>query len=408
MEDSIVPYLPTNGIFAKFITYTSGGEICPRYRFFSLAGALGSIIRRKVYFQRSKVEVFPTLFPNMWIILVGPQGRGHKSTALRLSRNFLTKLTSSPRILASKLTPEALAKALSSPSITQAITTGIDSQFHSMLKKEATGLLYSSELGVLLGKEKYNQGMIPLLTDLYDCPDEWFSDTIMRGDQCLYNVCLSIMGASTPDWMQSMLPPDVFKGGFMSRLLLISLPPSWFIRIGDPPPPDDLLRDSIFEDLNKLDTIQGEIKWTPLAKTFFLDWYHALIEPNPGPKAGYLERKQDHLLRLAILLQLGDNFGLTLERHSLERSLNILEAVESDTLDIIEIITTDPRMRIAQKVLELLKVRNFLEADLLNELWAYLSKPTELEDVMTLLIKSKKVKPTLDKAGIIYSLIKGD
>ena len=156
---------------------------------------LGALIRRKVWFQRSTYNLFPTLYANLWVILVAPQGRGHKSAALSIAKKLMQRLPEhqQPKMLASKLTPEALVKSLAAQALTLEMQKAIDPMMLSIVKKPAQALLYSSELGVLIGKEKYNQGMIPLLTDLYDTPNEWQSETVMRGDQRLYDVCLSIM-----------------------------------------------------------------------------------------------------------------------------------------------------------------------------------------------------------------------
>lgn len=409
MIDSIEPHIPKDGLFRLYHEYTGGNEICPRFRFFSFAAAMGSIVKRKVFFQRSTYSLFPTLYPSLWIILVAPQGRGHKSAALSIARKLIQKLPENlqPRLLASKLTPEALVKSLAVQALTAEIAKSLDTTCISIMRRPAQALLYSSELGVLLGKEKYNQGMIALLTDLYDTPDEWYSETVMRGDQRLYDVCLSIMGASTPDWMQTMLPSDAFKGGFMSRMLLIGFPETWFIRISDPPPGDAKIEKELALRLTDLANFQGEITWNKPAKDFFDDWYTGLPEPEPGPKAAYLERKQDQLLRLAILIELARCPSLTLTRDSIESALNILAAIEPDTLRMVEYISIEPRMRIVQRALEILEARNLMtEGELLDEVWRYLTHPREFQEVMDMLVKTGRVNCTWGEKGTTYEMIK--
>lgn len=409
MQDSILPYIPDKGLFRLYHEYTQGNEICPRFRLFSFAAAMGALIRRKVWFQRSSYNMFPTLFPNLWIILVAPQGRGHKSASLSIARKMIQRLPENlqPRMLASKLTPEALVKSLAAQSLTAEIIKGLDSTSLMILKKPAQALLYSSELGVLLGKEKYNQGMIALLTDLYDTPNEWQSETVMRGDQRLYDVCLSIMGASTPDWMQTMLPTDAFKGGFMSRLLLVGYPETWYCRIADPKPPCEELGEEIVAKLNEIAHFESEIKWEPQARDFFNDWYISLEEPEPGPKAAYLERKQDQLLRLSILVQMSYGPSSVLTRNALEGAFNIMNSIEPDSLRMVEYIAVEPRMRVVQRVLELLEAREVIsEGDLLSEIWRYLTRPQEFDEIIHMLLKTKRVELTLTGVETAYRFIK--
>lgn len=405
-HDGIEPFIPKEGLFRLYHDYTANNEICSRFRFFSFAAAMGSIVRRKVYFQRSTYSLFPTLYPNLWIILVAPQGRGHKSAALSVAKKLIQRLPENlqPRLMASKLTPEALVKALAAQALTVEMLKAVDPMMLSILKKPAQALLYSSELGVLLGKEKYNQGMIALLTDLYDTPNEWQSETVMRGDQRLYDVCLSVMGASTPDWMQTMLPSDAFKGGFMSRLFLVGYPETWHVRIADPPPPPEEIGNELVRRLTEIARLEGEIKWTPSARDYFQDWYITLEDPDPGPKAAYLERKQDQLLRLSILLQLSWAPSLSLTRDAIEAALGIIHSVEPDALRMVEYIAVEPRMRIVQRIVEMIQARGTItEGELMNEVWRYLQRPQEFEETISMLIKTKRIVQGFGDEGCHYT-----
>lgn len=404
MSDNIVKVIPKRGLIPKYLEYTEGSEVCPRFSIFSLFGVLGAVIRKKVYLSRSSTGNI-LIYPNPWIILVAPQGIGHKSSAIRLGRKFLELMEDKPKILASKLTPEALIKSLASQVVADKapIEPG-ERQRLVVYKRKAQGLLYSSEFGVLLGREKYNMGMIALLTDLYDCPDEWNSETVMRGDQRLYEVCLSVLGASTPDWMQSMLPTDAFKGGFMSRLILVGYPDGWNRRVGDLVDPPRTLRDSILSDFEEISRYKGEIGWSKEAKEYFVNWYMSLPEPVPGPQAAYLERKQDHALKLAILIQLSfrEKFEVSLE--AMKAAFDILDAVQPETLKMIDYISVEPGMRAVQRILEILEKEDRKESELLDEAWKYLKRPGEFDDILGMLVRAKRVEMFTKNGEVVYRL----
>lgn len=409
MIDEITSVVPKNGVLSLFLEYTDGMEICPRFRFFSMVAGIGAIVRRNIWFQRSSYCLLPTIYPNLWVILVAPQGRGHKSSSLRIVKNFLDKLPEDKKvnILASKLTPEALVKSLSSQIVDEATLRTIDVSLLHMFKKPAQALIYSTEFGVLISRKDYNKDMIPILTDLYDCPDEWATETIMRGNQKLCNVCISLMGASTPDWLQTMLPTDAFKGGFMSRLLLVSYPETWHKRVPDPPIPDIILEKEIISELHRISRLSGEIKWNSEGKKFFEDWYLSLEEPEPGIKSAYLERKQDHLLKLAIILKISESSNLVLTREAIETALNILNVCEKETLKMVEYIATEPRMRVIQRAIEILRHKQIVsESELLDELWIYLSRMSDFDEVIKFLIKKQEIKILLTNDGIKYQYIK--
>lgn len=408
MKDKIVDVLPNHGLIPKYLEYTSGSEICPRFNVFSLFGGMGAVVRKKIYLNRSSTGNV-IIYPNPWIILVAPQGIGHKSSAIRIARKFLEMMENKPKILASKLTPEALIKSLASQVIGEKLPTEPGEMAKlQILKRKAQGLLYSSEFGVLLGREKYNMGMIALLTDLYDCPEEWNSETVMRGDQRLYEVCLSILGASTPDWMQSMLPTDAFKGGFMSRLILVGYPEGWNKRVGDLIDPPVTLKNEILEHFVWLDNQKGEIRWSEDAKEYFVNWYMGLPEPEPGPQQAYLERKQDHALKLAVLIQLSFKQKFEVGLEAMESAFKILDAVQPETLRMIDYISVEPGMRAVQRILELLDKAEKAEAELLDEAWKYLKRPGEFDDIIGMLVRAKRVEIITRKGEVMYKLKRRD
>jgi len=406
--DPVGKLIPVRGFFRDWYDLGKEGEICPRFFFFVAATVLGSVVNRKVWFQRGTVETFPTLYPNPWIILVAPQAKGHKSASLRIGKRMLNNLPlyAKPRVLASKLTPEVLCKNLASTPIPEKYKKmqGIS---HALLKESATALLYSSELSVLLGREKYMTGMIPLLTDLYDCPDEWETSTITRGDDVLYNVCLTMLGASTPQWMQRILPDDAFAGGFMSRIQLITMPAGWDQEEPDPPPAPPQTVERIIGALSALHNVQGEMKWDEEAKEFFFDFYHKrriASRSLTGAVEAYRERKPDHLLRFAMLLQLTYTFDeLILKKGSLEQALRILDAVEKDSEAVVDYVSTPIRMRPAQAMLEALRVNGRLtEGELIQKTFREMSHPRDIEATLTMLREGEMIKMITYKGKVGY------
>jgi len=183
----------------------------------------------------------------------------------------------------------------------------------------------------------------------------------------------------------------------MSRLLLIAMPVGWERRrVADPPKPPTELRERLVVEIDRINNIVGEMKWEPAARDFFHDWYMKVERaPAPGPVMAYLERKQDHLLRFAILLELASTHEqLILTRPSIERSLALLETVENETSPMVEYLATEPRMRSAQNVLEILRSHpeGMTEAKLLSMIWRSLAYPREFDEIMMMLLKAKSIR----------------
>jgi hypothetical protein len=272
---------------------------------------------RNVFFDMGSYQIFP----NICVVIVAPSGKCRKTSACNIAVGLYRNVGGN--VLADKVTPEALVAAFAD-------------------KTTACGLIYAPELAVFLGKQKYNEGMVPLLTALFDCPKEWSSLTIMRGEGKLYNVALSFLACSTMDWIQTAIPRDAFGGGFMSRLLFVVQNET--PRIFPIPPPMNLvLANSLKARLFALTKTKGKFCITPEAVRWHDEWYRHRGEGLSAEKqfSGYLERKGDHLFRIAMILALSElslerDEGLRLTPERLSQALSILNWIEANLPNAFE------------------------------------------------------------------------
>jgi hypothetical protein len=297
--------VPEGGFLRDYIEYTRGTEPPTVFHFFTGLVAMGSALARNVSFNMG----FGHIFPNMCVILVAPSGKCRKTSCCELGIKLYRAVGGT--ILADKITPEALVQAFED-------------------KAAATGLIYAGELAQFLGKQKYMEGMIPLLTRLFDCPDIWTSTTLARKELVLKNVAFSMLGASTMDWLRTGIPADSFGGGFMSRFLFVvqEETPRSFPRPNQLP---DVLRSRLLKRLLEFSHLRGSFAMTPAAGIWYDEWYNSqsLRGSEERQFSGYYERKPAHLIRIAMLLALANEPVFLLEKTTLQRSLAILDWIES-------------------------------------------------------------------------------
>lgn len=377
--------VPKSGWIKDYIDYTMWSEAPAAFHFFTACAVLGATVGRKAWFSKGYYKVYP----NHQIILVAPTGKCRKTSALNLGIRLLQQLEGL-NILANKSTPEALIQGLSSVSV-----EGNQIQ----LAREARGVLYAPELAVFLGKQKYNEGLIALLTDLFDNPDKWQASTKAGGKVDLNNVCLTFMGASTPDWLIGAIPQDAFGGGFMSRLLFIvqeDTPRCFPIpKVVETPP-------RLTNDLQTLwnpKTVPGEITFTNAEPhRWYSLWYAGSRKniPEDEKMAGYHERKPDHLLRLSILIALSQ--GRTkIDTPDLMASLKVLDFLERQMLGTFKWLGVRPIGVDQERVLRTLRANGMTmsSGDLLRKLIFYMNAQ-QFRMAMETLTQAGLVKEALD------------
>uniref|UniRef100_A0A6M3IP95 DUF3987 domain-containing protein n=1 Tax=viral metagenome TaxID=1070528 RepID=A0A6M3IP95_9ZZZZ len=399
-HDVIESLIPSKGWLFDYYNFSKNLEACPRFKFFTACCVMGAIINNRVWIQRGDEGLLPKLFPNVWVILLAPPGRGHKTSTINMGVNCLTQAAYEIRILADKLTPESLVKALSAP-------IGEEGRVR-IGPSDATGLIKAPELSVFFGKQQYNTGLVSLITDLYDYREEWSSETIMRGRSVLKNVCISILGGSTPTWLQKMLPEDAFTGGFMSRFILCEMPATYFKRVAFPEKTNVGAKWShVVDGLRRLLAIHGEMSWSPEARDAYKKYYENLLPSGEVQRDAYQEREAEQILRVSMLLALSEGemeLGL---KHFIQ-ARRIIDSLMTETQPRIEHLTTHPRMQLVQDIQELLKqFGKMQESDLMKRVYRGLSLG-ELQ--FREAIKILKISNIIDQEGFkdpVYSMRKG-
>src|SRR5262249_34131731 len=158
--------------------------------------------------------------------------------------------------------------------------------------------VYAPEMSVFLGKQRYMEGIIPLITRFLDCPDKWSSETIGRGKTTLYDIAISTLMCSTPVWFVNNTPEDMVTGGFLPRNVLVVQNDSPRVeRI--PKPGNPKMRQELIFLLGEMHQLQGQIRLDDQADKAHEMWYYQhkqrMSETEHELLATYYQRKPDHV-----------------------------------------------------------------------------------------------------------------
>lgn len=292
-----------------YLVYTAESRSPNEYHTWVAMTTIAGALRRKVFYDHG----YFNLYPNLYVILVGPPGRCKKTTAMAIGRRFLFEV---PGI---SFATDSSSREQLILDISQSISDG-----HSSMTA------YSSEFSSMLTTS--GADMVVFLTDVYDCPPEWTHKTKGGGTNKLVAPYLNIVGGMTPDSVAKSISMDTIGTGLTARIIFV---------YQDTPRVRDVfaelsqdqkdLRDILVKDLAQISLISGQYQWSDEAKKFYREWELKNQEDRTvhDPRlAGYFERKPQHLIKATMICAASQRDELVMTLPDLHRGLALLGHLE--------------------------------------------------------------------------------
>jgi hypothetical protein len=307
-----------------YLEYTKGSEPPTSYHTWIGLSLIAAALQRKVYFHWG----FETIYPNMYVVLVGPSGRTRKGVALGIGKDLLSEVAGVV-MAAEATTREALIKLMKDNAQSFNDPSMKRIRWHCSI----TG--FSEELSVFLGQNDLK--FLSNLTDWYDCKDKWTYETIGRGRDFVNGVCFNFCGATAPDWLQSILPQEAIGGGYTSRNIYICEEQKGFTSPKHVLTSHQMrLREALVADLARINTLAGEFKFDPSGEQAYVRWYteyDAALKrgdyPVDDPRfAYYAERRATHIRKLMMVLSASRGDTMRMSLQDFDRANKLLKAAE--------------------------------------------------------------------------------
>lgn len=316
-----------SGWLENYLKYTENSESPISYHVWCGLSVIAGALQRRVYLRWGLGRV---VYPNLYVVLVGPSGRTRKGVAIGIAKDFLKKISSVTVTPESSSGRQAMILAMKRASVNFMDPTDGKIKFHCAVTA------FSEELSVFLGQGDI--AYLSNLTDWYDSKDEWEYETVARGKDALTGLCLNLMGGTAPDWIQSMIPQEALGGGFTSRIIFIveekkrKIVPEYL-----PTEEEEELAELLTRDLERINQLAGEVTFTEAAKQLYIEWYieqdtalSAGRPPITDPRfAGYCERRATHLQKLMILCSASRGDDLQIHPEDFKNALKILMDAEA-------------------------------------------------------------------------------
>ena len=268
-----------------------------------ISAALG----RKCYIDKGYYK----LYPNLFTILVAGSAKCRKSTAINIGMSILRQVPGQ-KIISGKISPEKFIQELE-PETKDA---------------NAEALVHASELSVFLTKQNYGEPLIHVLTDVFDCPDNFDYKTKNSGQVLLKNVFLSIIAATTPDGVAQGIPPSALLEGFASRVLFVFQADTERSNALPVLSEEEMeMKRELVRWLTRIARFKGQFVLDDEARGWYVHWYKHMAPPADKRLEGMFGRKHDHLLRLGMLYAAAED-RMVIDINDItaaERSIDFLE-----------------------------------------------------------------------------------
>jgi hypothetical protein len=359
-----------------YLAYTAESESPEEYHLWTGISVIAGALKRQVFFDMG----YFLLYPNMYVVLVGPPGRCKKSTAMRMGRDILKGIPGQ-KFTADSTTREKLIINLS--------------QAHKDGASAMTA--HSTEFATMLTSS--GMDMVVFLTDIFDCPPVWEHDTKSGGKNTIKGPFLNLLGATTPDWISRAMPLDTIGVGLTSRIIFVHQDTP---READPIPrltaAQKALVPLLTADLVAITSMSGEFLLSEGADDHYRTWYKKrLNNPNPtgDPRlSGYFERKPMHLLKLSMIVAASKRDGLVIEDTDMTDAMRIMEKIEGRMTKVFIGVGKNPLHADKEAVLSALidaGEAGMTEGELLA-MFSYSLRKDELREVLETLMMIKAAK----------------
>lgn len=191
-----------------------------------------------------------------------------------------------------------------------------------------------NELGVFI--PGYDNEFMNTLTDIYDGKPYVEKKRSAKLDLNIKAPQLSLLAATTPSYLNAVMPEGAWDQGFISRVVLVYSGETQLVSLFNKKTLDETPYKNLLADLKIIGNLSGEIEFTDEAAQAIDMWHLAKGPPAPDyPKLlHYNTRRTAHLLKLCMVATVAESDDLIVTIEHFHQALNWLLEAEKFMPDI--------------------------------------------------------------------------
>jgi hypothetical protein len=378
-----------DGILKAFLAYTKATEIPAVYSLWCGISTVSAVLGRDVFLDMGHY----TVYPNMYIVLVAGSGKCKKSTSISVAEKFISKVRPKVQTFCQKGTPEALIANLAGVNADEEENT---------LRACAEGILIADELATLIDKNSSQNGLIQLLTTLWDAKDSFIYETRGRGKERIDNSCVSLLGGSTIAWIKESIGLSAIAGGFTARIIFVYQDkPERFVLRTHQDPTIKVLGDNIVHDLCEIAKLRGAFCPEPEAWTMLEEEYVNFMQTNPMHEnkylSGYANKRTSNLLKLCMVMSASKRDDRIVTVQDASEALRVLKHVEQFMPTVMMAIAEEDSGVNNNYIAEIVKAKKVIDRKMLLNLVHHKLSAAQMDEALN----------TLEQAGIVSRQLDG-
>ena len=297
------------------------------------------------------------------------------------------------KIAAESITREALIRELKNCTDTTVDPLTGSIYMHSSLT------IFSQELTVFLGYN--NQALMADLADWFDCRDKWTYRTKNMGTDEIIGVWVNLIGATTPELLQTTLPRDAIGGGLASRIIFVyEFKKSKTVIAPFLSQEEIELSKLLMFDLERISMMSGEFHISEEFLDLWAQWYptQEAMRGNIFDDyrfSGYCERRPTHLLKLSMIMSAARNSEMVLGATEFNEALSTLLETEKNMIYTFSGVGRSDTSDITHRVMQYVARKGETTmSDLMRLYYQDVDKPT-LENIIATLMTMEYVTATV-------------
>lgn len=378
-----------------------------------------------------------TIYPNQYIALVGTPGT-RKSTAMNIMKRNLRKSTGvrfAPVDTAGMrqglveamrgrndseefLDNVELAAAedslagLTLNDVARITNVRDESEVGTSEFSEAQGFISSpdkhhimvtaTELSRFIGQNNFS--MLDFLGVMWDGED--YEYQTKAGLITLREPLINMLACTTPTSINIAMPPAAGGQGFLSRVILV-YGSRKYKSVSRPSEPDAELVLKVKGQFNRSYLeCAGMFEETPDAKAYCESLYEWKLEINDPRFGYYYERRQDHLIKLAMAMA-ASRTSTTIVKEDYEAAHRILRATERGMPDALGEFGMNPLAALKQNMLEYIRSRGTVKVEDLRAVFHRDSRASDFMEAVNDLAKLNQVAMAQLASGSAVLMARG-